>query len=236
MLITGGSRGIGRACVELFAKNGYSVIFTYKNSADKAAALSDALRAEGFDCCGIQCDVSERAEVDRLAESLLSCDILINNAGVSLWGMFSDVTAAQYDMIFDTNVRGVFNMTQAVLPLMIKRKCGAIVNVSSIWGVCGGSCEAIYSASKAAVIGLTKALAKELGPSGIRVNCIAPGVVLTDMTKSLGDDTIAELADSTPLGRCAQPYDIAAMIYSLSSDAASFVTGQVLTVDGGMTL
>lgn len=232
-VVTGGARGIGRACVEELARSGYDVIFTYKSSAEAADSLCRELRSEGCRAEGVRCDVSDPARVNEVFGGLGYVRLLVNNAGVSRWGLLSDMTDKDFDDIFNTNVRGVFLTSRALLPSMIREKSGCIINVSSIWGIAGASCEVLYSASKHAVAGFTRALAKEVGPSGIRVNAVAPGIILTDMTKGLGEDALGTLSEETPLGRIGRPSDIARVVKFLASEEASFITGQVVTADGG---
>ena len=239
-LITGGSRGIGAACVRLFARSGYAVVFLANRSADKAQALTDELRAEGCDVAYRLCDVSDGGQVASVIAEILRTykriDALVNCAGVSHIGLFTDMTDAEWDALFAVNVHSVFSVTKAVLPGMISRQSGAIVNVSSMWGEVGASCEVAYSATKAALIGLTKALAKEIGPSGVRVNCVTPGVIDTDMNAQLTDADREELADETPLGRIGEAAEVAKTILYLCSNGASFITGQVLGVSGGLVI
>lgn len=226
VLITGGSRGIGSACVKRFSELGDRVFFTYKNSTERAAELSERTGAISIKFGDTKLLKDTVGQYGRL-------DVLINNAGIAGQKMFQDITEADWDMMFNTNVRDMFLITKAFYNDFIANKCGRIINISSMWGIAGASCEVHYSASKAAVIGFTKALAKEAGPSGVTVNCIAPGVIDTDMNAMLGDETLKELAYETPLGRLGSVDDVAALIEFLCSDGASFITGQVIGCDGG---
>lgn len=239
-LITGGSRGIGAACVRAFAKDGYSVVFLYNRSADKAKALVQALRSEERDVAAYQCDVADPAQVKNVIADILRTyrriDALVNCAGIAHIGLFTDMTEDEWDHLFAVNVRSAFSVTKAVLPGMISRQTGAVVNVSSMWGEVGASCEVAYSATKAALIGLTKALAKEVGPSGVRVNCVTPGVIDTDMNAQLTDEDRIALADETPLGRIGTAEEVAKTILFLCGEGASFITGQVLGVSGGLVI
>lgn len=239
-LITGGSRGIGAACVRAFAEAGYAVVFLYNRSEETAQTLVQTLRAEGRDVTAYQCDVSDPERVKATSADILRTyhriDVLVNCAGIAHIGLFTDMTEAEWDRLFAVNVRSAFSVTKAVLPGMISRQQGSIVNVSSMWGEVGASCEVAYSATKAALIGLTKALAKEVGPSGVRVNCITPGVINTDMNALLTDDDRAALADETPLGRIGDAAEVAKTILFLCSEGASFITGQVVGVSGGLVI
>jgi len=236
-LVTGASRGIGRATAARLARAGYAVCVNYYERRDKAEELVARLRAEGHDAVAVRADVAVRAEVDamvrRAEDALGPVTLLVNNAGVAGQALFQDVTDELWDRYFAVNLNGMRHTIQAVLPRMIHEKAGCIVNISSIWGQHGASCEVTYSCTKHAIIGLTRSLAMELAPSGIRVNCVAPGVIDTDMVQVLGQDTLRDLAAQTPLGRLGTPEDIAAAVAFLASDEASFITGQVLTADGG---
>ncbi len=235
VLINGGSRGIGRAMVELFCENGYSVAFTYKSSDKAAEELS--LRTGAL---AIKADSASESDVSRAAdiatEKLGFIEILINNAAVSSFSLFTDLTYADWRNTFGVNVDGAFFYCRRLLPEMIKNKRGRIINVSSMWGSVGSSCEVHYSATKAAIIGMTKALAKEVGPSGITVNCIAPGVINTDMNSALSKEDIAALCEETPLMRIGEPSEIAAAALFLAGEGASFITGAVLNVNGGIVV
>ena len=231
-VITGASRGIGRAMAIAFADAGYSVIATYNK--DKAAA--DEV-ASGRSIRFYQLDVSDFDAVNSFAQEVLktcSVDVIINNAGIAGQRLFTDVSLDEYRKMMGTNADGVFFVTQAFARDMIKRHKGSIINLSSMWGQVGASCEVDYSMAKAAVIGFTKALAKELGPSGITVNCIAPGVVETDMVKALGDEVLKELADETPLCRNGKPEEIAKLALFLAED--NFITGQIIGQNGGLVI
>lgn len=230
VLITGASRGIGAACARLFAKSGYDVIINYNNSKEEALRLAREIGAET-----IRADVSSSAQVDDMFKAAGEVNILVNNAGISGFYMLDAMSDDEWNKMIGVNLNGVFYCTRAVLPQMLRRKSGAIVNVSSMWGICGSSCEAAYSASKAGVIGLTKALAKEVGTSGIRVNCVAPGAIDTDMNKKLGGDAIKELCEETPLGRLGSPEEVARAILFLADDDG-FITGQVLSPNGGLVI
>ncbi len=239
-LITGGSRGIGAACVRAFAEDGYSVVFLYNRSEEKAQSLVRTLRAEGRDVAAYHCDLSDPARVRATLSDILRIyhriDALVNCAGIAHIGLFTDMTEEEWDHLFAVNVRSAFSVTKAVLPGMISEQKGSIVNVSSMWGEVGASCEVAYSATKAALIGMTKALAKEVGPSGVRVNCVTPGVIDTDMNAQLTDDDRAALADETPLGRIGDAAEVAKTILFLCSEGASFITGQVVGVSGGLVI
>ena len=239
-LVTGASRGIGRAVAYQLAQDGYAVCVNYYERKDKADELVALLRREGRDAIAVQADVSVRAQVDAMVaqcgRELGQATLLVNNAGVAGQALFQDVTDELWDRYFGVNLCGARNAIQAVLPGMLHEKRGCIVNVSSIWGQHGASCEVVYSCTKHALIGLTRSLAMELAPSGIRVNCVAPGVIDTDMVRVLGEETLRELAEQTPLGRLGQPEDIAAAVSYFASDKASFITGQVLAVDGAFLL
>lgn len=240
VLITGGSRGIGAAAVRAFAAAGYAVALNYHVSRDAALRLTEELSAQGYTILPVQADVSDpvqvRDMVDNVLDKFCQLDILICNAGVAQQKLFGDLTDEDWRHIFAVNVDGVFHTIRAALPHFIHRKAGKILTVSSMWGQVGGSCEAAYSAAKAAVIGLTKALAKELGPSGITVNCVSPGVIQTDMNAHLDGETMAALAEETPLGTIGTPEDVAEAMWYLASDAARFVTGQVLAPNGGLVI
>lgn len=237
VFITGASRGIGRATALLFAREGYRVGAGYHASEVEAKELLAELSRMGAAAQLVRGDVADGGAVCRMADeverALGPVDVLVNNAGVSCDALFCDTTPDQWERVFDVNAKGAYHAARRVLPGMIRSGAGAIVNVSSVWGLYGGSCEAAYSASKAALIGLTKALAREAGPSGVRVNCVAPGVIATDMNARLTNGERAALIDKTPLSRIGTPEDVARAIFFLASPDAAFITGQVLGVDGG---
>jgi len=235
--ITGASRGIGRAVARQLASEGYAVGINYIQADDAAAALVDELLGKGLQAMAVKADVADReaitAAIRQVEAAFGPVTVLVNNAGVAEQHLFQDITPEFWHRLYDVNVHGAFHTIQAVLPHMLHEKAGCIINTSSIWGQRGASCEVAYSSTKAALIGLTRSLAMELAPSGIRVNCVAPGVILTDMVQVLGQETLDALAQETPLGRLGLPEDIAHAVSFLVSDKASFITGQVLTVDGG---
>ena len=235
VLITGGSRGIGRACVEKFAHEGYTVSFIYNNSDSAATELSTLTGAYA-----IKADISDphqasRAVADALS-SMGSIDILINNAGISLIKLFTDTTNEDYYNIMNTNFGGTFFVTREAAKSMISRHYGRIINIGSMWGKVGASCEVAYSASKSAIEGFTKALAKELGPSGITVNCIEPGVINTEMNAELDEETLIELKNETPVGKIGDANDLANLIYLIATEKSGFLTGQIIGFDGGFAI
>ena len=238
--VTGASRGIGRAIARVLAYEGYAVGVNYLKEREKAEELVQTLRAEGFSAVAVQADVSDKVAVTAAIRAVEMefgpVELLVNNAGISQQDLFQYTDETLWRRLFAVNVDGAYNTIQAVLPHMISRQRGAIINISSMWGLRGASCEVGYSATKAAVIGLTRSLAMELAPSHIRVNCVAPGVIRTDMVEKLGQETIDFLCEETPLGRLGTPEDIAQAVAFLASDKASFITGQVLTADGGFIL
>ena len=233
-LVTGASRGIGRAVAAALAREGWPVCVNYRERRDAAGRLVSELRAQGHAAMAFQADVADRGAVEAMvraaAEELGPVELLVNNAGVSRQGLFQDLDDAGWDRLLAVNLTGPRN---AALPHMLGEKRGCIVNISSMWGLRGASCEAAYAATKAGLIGLTRSLALELAPSGIRVNCVAPGCIETDMVRVLGEETRAMLAEETPLGRLGRPEDVAEAVAFLASDRAAFITGQVLTADGG---
>ena len=228
-VITGGSRGIGRAAVERFAAAGHRVYFLYEKNHEAAEAVARAAGA-----AAICCDVADGEAVKSAFEKIPDVDILICNAGICHYGLMSMMSQEQWDRIFAVNVGGVYHCVNAAMPHFLRKQAGSIVTVASMWGRVGASCEAAYSATKGAVIALTKALAKELGPSGIRVNCVAPGVIETDMCASVDPEIMAEMAEDTPLGRNGTPEDVAKAMEYLAN--AEFITGHVLNVDGGYVI
>lgn len=230
VVITGGTGAIGSAIAAEYAKTD-DVIITYNSREDLAQQLASELR-----CTAVRMDVSDRASVDVACKDILAhyshVDVLVNNAGISHIGLFTDMSQAEWDRMMGVNLTGCFNVTQALVRSMISRRSGAIINISSVWGVHGASCEVAYSAAKAGMIGMTRALAKELGASGITVNCIAPGVIDSPMNSShLSEDELQELADSTPLMRLGRAEEVAAAVRAVAENR--FITGQVLGVDGG---
>ena len=229
VVITGGSRGIGAAAVRLFAQMGHRVTFLYEKEHDAARAVAEATGATP-----ICCDVANSAAVREAFRQIPDVDILICNAGIVHYGLMSQMPEDAWDRIFDVNVKGIYTCVNAAMPAFLKKHSGCIITVSSMWGQVGASCEAAYSATKGAVIALTKALAQELGPSGIRVNCVAPGVILTDMCASVSPETLEQLRDETPVGRNGTAEDVAKAFAYLAE--AEFVTGQVLAVNGGYVI
>jgi len=229
VVITGGSRGIGAEAVRQFAARGDRVYFLYEKEHEKAAEVAARTGA-----AAICCDVADGEAVQAAFAQIPNVDILICNAGIVHYGLMSMMDEQQWDRIFAVNVKGIYHCVNAAMPSFLQKHAGSIITVSSMWGQVGASCEAAYSATKGAVIALTKALAQELGPSGIRVNCVAPGVILTDMCASVSAETLEELKEETPIGRNGTPADVAkAMLYLADAD---FVTGQVLAVNGGFVL
>ena len=228
VVITGGSRGIGAAAVKLFAEKGHRVFFLYEKEHAAAKAVAEATGATA-----ICCDVAESGAVRKALEGI-DADILVCNAGICHTGLMSMMAEEAWDRIFDVNVKGIYNCVNAATPAFLQKQKGCIITVSSMWGQVGASCEVAYSATKGAVIAMTKALAKELGPSGVRCNCVAPGVILTDMCADVAEDTLQELAQENQVGRNGTAEDVAKAIYYLAE--ADFITGEVLSVNGGLII
>ncbi len=237
VVITGASGGIGSAIARKFALEGYNVGIMYLNSKIDAEELQRELEALHVKTFSMKCNIVSTEDVkkyfDEAENALGKIDVLVNNAGVALQKLFTDVTDEEAENLFDINVKGIFNCTKAVLPSMVRRKEGKIINISSMWGICGASCEVHYSSSKAAVIGFTKALAKEVGPSNINVNCVAPGLIDTKMNSNLDDEAKKAFCEDIPLMRMGKPEDVAETVFFLAGEGANYITGQVISVDGG---
>lgn len=236
-LVTGGSRGIGAAIVKRLAKDGYDIAINYEKREDRAKDVLSEVISLGRRGIIVQADVADRQQVEMMFETIRSklgeVELLVSNAGIAGQCQIQDLTTERWKRFFAVNVDGAFNTIQCAIPYMLREHKGCIITVSSMWGLRGASCESAYASTKAALIGLSRSLANELAPTGIRVNCIAPGVIDTEMLDELPDDIRATLADDTPLRRLGRPEDIAAAASFLASDEASFITGQVLTCDGG---
>lgn len=239
-VITGASGDIGQAIARAYAQKGYKVAICFHQNKKAAEELAYEITRGGGFATAFSADLTseqhvlllEKEVIERMGEP----DVLVNNAGVASQMLFTDVSLDEYDYVMDSNVKSAFLVTRAFLPYMVRNKKGCIINISSMWGQVGASCEVVYSASKAALIGMTKALAKEVGPSGIRVNCIAPGVIDTKMNANHSEETLQELVDETPLGRLGTPRDIANVCVFLASPRSTFMTGQVLGVNGGLII
>ncbi|MBQ2793604.1 MAG: 3-oxoacyl-ACP reductase FabG [Clostridia bacterium] len=234
-LITGGTGGIGRALVRAFTEAGYSVAFTYKSNTEAAEELKATLGAYP-----IRADVRRPDEIMAAVADTVAAfgkiDCLVNNAGASRFGLFTDLSLCEWEETVSVNLTSAFLFSREAVPNMLFRKCGRIINISSMWGLVGASCEVAYSTAKAGLIGFTKSLAKELAPSGITVNAIAPGVIDTPMNAALGEETLAALAEETPVGRLGKPEEVAAAAVFLASDSAAFITGEVLNISGGFVI
>lgn len=239
-LVTGASRGIGRAIAQQLGKEGYAVAINCLQHIEQAESLQQELQTQGITCAVFPCDVGDFEAVQSMKESIETMwgpvSVLVNNAGIAQQKLFTDLDIADWRRMMSVHVDGTFNTCRVFLPTMLRQHEGCIVNVSSMWGQVGGSCEVHYSAAKAAVIGLTKALAKEVGPCGVRVNCVAPGVICTDMLGDLDEDALCALAEETPLGRLGTVQDVADAVSYLVSDKAAFITGQVLAPNGGIVI
>ena len=239
-IVTGGSRGIGRAVCVAVAKQGCNVVVNYCHGAESAEQTAALCRAEGVQAVTVQADVSTaegcKALFDAAAEAFGRVDVLVSNAGIAQQKLFTDITPEEWQRMLDVNLSGAFHLCQLALPGMIRRKQGRILTVSSMWGQTGGSCEVHYSAAKAGLIGLTKALAKEEGPSGITVNCVAPGVIDTDMMAAFTAEDKAALAEETPVGRLGTPEEVAKLLVFLAGEDAGYITGQVFGVNGGLVI
>ncbi len=239
-LVTGGAKGIGAAICRELAKNGFAVAINYNTSEKEALSLKNELLNSGFIAEIFEADVSNSLQVDEMfsniEKKLGDVELLVNNAGISQQALFTDITDEMWQKMIGTNLTGAFNCCRRVLPLMISKKNGKIINIVSMWGEVGASLEVHYSASKAGLIGLTKALAKEVGLSGITVNAVSPGVVLTDMMSSFSEDDKKLLKDETPLNKLGVPKDVADAVAFLASPKADFITGQVLSVNGGFVI
>lgn len=237
-VVTGGAKGIGAASAELLCQQGFSTAIHYHTSEEKALALSSFLVSKGYDAFPVKADISDPEQVRAVIRTVLErngrIDVLVNNAGVEQWQLLDTVTDEQWRSVIDTDLSGAFYCCREVLPVMLRQKYGRIVNVGSVWGQVGASCEAVYSAAKAGVIGLTKALAKETALSGITVNCVCPGAVDTDMMKRFSEAEIAAFCEEVPMGRLGSPEEVAHAVAFFASEQASYITGQVLGVNGGM--
>ena len=239
-IITGASKGIGAATAILFAQKGYNVVINYNNSAASALLLQKSLSQQGHNVFAHKANVSNRLEVDLMIKETLyrfgNIDVLINNAGISKQSLFTDISEYDWDEMIDVNLKGVFNCCQSVLPTMIKNKSGKIINISSMWGQTGASCEVHYSAAKAGVIGLTKALAKELAPCNITVNAISPGLIETSMNSNINVEDLATFVDEIPLGRMGSADEVAQLALFLASEASDYITGQIIGQNGGYVI
>ena len=239
-LITGASGGIGEAIAREFARLGYYTIVHYHKNEEAATQLCREIQTFGGEALPLQADLSREEEVKALFAAIYArigkIDVLVNNAAISIWKLFTDMTAEEWDAVFSVNVKSLFLTCKEALPSMIHAKSGKIINISSIWGITGASCEVAYSAAKGAVISFTKALAKEVGPSGIQVNCVAPGVIDTPMNKNLTAEALEALIEETPVGKIGLPSDIAKAVAFLASADADFITGQVLSPNGGFVI
>lgn len=239
-LVTGAGTGIGRACALELANNGFDMLIFCNRSVIEAIETAEACKTAGVSAEVFCVDISDADALGATANAIIEKygvpDVVVNNAGVWCGGQLQDMTDEQFDSIMDVNIRAMFRICRALVPAMISRKSGSIINISSIWGQVGASCESLYSASKGAVDAFTKSLAKELGPSGIRVNAVSPGLILTDMCSGYSDEDLKVLAGETPLGRNGTPEDVAKAVAFLASDNASFITGQILGVNGGIQI
>ncbi len=239
-LITGASGGIGSSTSQVLAAQGFQIAVHYHQGEDRAHQLCKTLSKQGYVAKPFAADITDQQQVfqmvSQIAEEMGDIDLLVNNAGIAQQKLFSDISEEDWDTMFAVNVKGMFHCIQAVLPRMIHYKRGKIINLSSIWGMVGASCEVHYSAAKAAIIGMTKALAKEVGPSGIQVNCVAPGVIDTPMNAQLDATVLDALVEETPLERLGTPLDVAHMIAYLASPQADFITGQVFSPNGGFVI
>ncbi|MEF9992359.1 MAG: 3-oxoacyl-ACP reductase FabG [Romboutsia sp.] len=240
VLITGASRGIGRTMAKLFAENNYNVLINYNYSKEEALSLYNKLKEKGLSVSIYKADISKKEEVNAMVNYCIGqfekIDVLINNAGISRTKLFTDISYEEWDEVMDVNINGAFYVTKKTLQYMLPEMSGKIINISSIWGMVGGSYEVHYSTSKAAIIGMTKALAKELGPSNIQVNCIAPGVIQTDMLNSISEENLDMLKEETPLMRLGKAEDIANCALFLASEKSDFITGQVISPNGGFVI
>jgi 3-oxoacyl-[acyl-carrier protein] reductase len=240
VLITGASRGIGRAMATVFAENNYHVLINYLKAEREARLLEQELTKQGYTVAVYRADVMQKAQVTEMiatGEKLFgSIDVLINNAGLSQFKLFTEVSEEEWDTMLNIHLKGMFNCCQGILPSMIHQKKGKIINIASIWGLVGASCEVPYSTAKAGMIGFTKALAKEVGPSGIQVNCIAPGIIETEMNEGLNNMEKKQLKEETPLLRFGKPEEIAHLALYLASAKADFITGQVISPNGGFVI
>ena len=239
-LVTGASRGIGRATAEAFARAGYQVAANYCRSKEQIEQFSAQMEREGCAVIPVQADVSDPEQVERMVQTVQRqfghIDVLVCNAGIARQGLLTDFSPADWRQMMAVNLDGTFYCCRSVLPGMIRRQSGCIITTSSIWGIAGASCEVPYSAAKAGIIGLTRALAKEVGPSGIRVNCIAPGVIDTEMNGNLTPEVMAQLREETPLGTIGTPKQVADLALCLAGEGASFLTGQVISPNGGFLI
>lgn len=238
VLITGACGGIGEAMCRGFAKEGYDVVIHYNSSEEKALSLKSELENDyNIKAVPVKADMRNSDEVKALAEAALEAfgkiDVLINNAGVAYLSLFQLADDKKVKELFDINLMSAMSLTKEILPAMIKNQWGRIINISSMWGITGASCEVHYSASKSALIGFTKALAKEVGPSGITVNCIAPGYIDTKMNSTIDEESVQEIVEATPVGRKGTPEDVSALALFIAGEQAEFITGQVISVDGG---
>ncbi len=235
VLITGASGGIGQALCRHFAKAGYDIILHYFSSEKEALCLKEETeKLYDVKVTALKADLRSTDEIKLLSEKAGQVDVLINNAGVAYFSLFQSADDNKIKELFDLNLMSALSLTKEILPSMINKHCGRIINISSMWGISGASCEVHYSASKAAIIGFTKALAKEVGPSGITVNCIAPGFIDTKMNSHLDEDSVREIVEATPMMRKGTGDDVAALALFLAGDEAGFITGQTISVDGGI--
>lgn len=240
IIVTGASKGIGAATAILFARKGYNVVINYNNSYQSAKLLTASLSEQGYSVMSFKANVTNKLEVELMIKEAIykfgSVDVIVNNAGVSATGLITETDDFDVDRIFDINLKGVYNCCKAVTPAMVNQKHGRIINISSMWGEVGASCEVAYSAAKAGVIGLTKALAKELAPSGITVNAVAPGLIETAMNSNISVEDLNSFVEDIPIGRMGSADEVAAAIFFLASDDAEYITGQVLGVNGGYVM